>query len=134
MRELNSFGMHPVTTRSGRAMPHGANTRRRNRARESGQRSRERMNNCAADHECVGSNRICVGGNPIKKVHRLPTMSDEIGIRGHGRVRGLTPRDVDAVSEALAGRRRSISVTPKLVLFYFCDYELAVVVRLNPKQ
>ena len=53
---------------------------------------------------------------------------------GHGRVRGLTPRDVDAVSEALVGRRGSIGVTPKLVFFYFGDDELAVSVRINPKQ
>ena len=53
---------------------------------------------------------------------------------GHGRIRGLTPRDVDAVSEALAGRLGSISVTPELILFYFRDDELAVLVRLDPKQ
>lgn len=91
------------------------------------------MINCAAGHECIGPTGSAGVGNPTK----ASPFTHYVGRNwhpGHGRVRGLTSRDVDAVSEALAGRRGSISVTPRLVLFYFRDDDLAVSVRLNPKQ
>jgi hypothetical protein len=69
------------------------------------------MINCAAGHECIGPTGSAGVGNPTK----ASPFTHYVGRNwhpGHGRVRGLTSRDVDAVSEALAGRRDSISVTP----------------------